>query len=74
MELEGIGVTEKSAAGAPPIVTYGEASVKLRVADPVFSIVNVRTMVPEDISVDPKSVWSVLEGVASPSAMETLLP
>src|SRR4051812_35607371 len=37
-------------------------------------MVKVRTTVPEQRVVLPKSVWSVLLGVASPSAIETLLP
>ena len=39
--VEGIAVKVKSPALAPVIDTYGEAAVKLKSADPKFSIVNV---------------------------------
>ena len=40
----------------------------------VFWMVKVRTIVPDATLWLPKSVWSVAEGVASPSAMDVPLP
>ena len=40
----------------------------------MFWIVNVFTIVPVEKSTEPKSVLSVVEGVASPSIIETEFP
>ena len=52
---------------------FGEL-VKFNVCEPVFSIVKVLLIEPEDTFCDPKSVLSLNKGVSSPSAIETSLP
>ncbi|OPZ46782.1 MAG: hypothetical protein BWY95_01663 [Bacteroidetes bacterium ADurb.BinA104] len=68
----GCTVTLKSAALTPVMPILG-LPVNIKSAYPLFSIVKVRTTVPVAISMPPKSVWSVSEGVTSPLAMETPL-
>ena len=67
---EGGVVSVKSEAFVPVIVT----PVTLSVALPVFSMVNVRTTVPVQVSTLPKSLWSEVVGVGSPSRIVVLLP
>jgi hypothetical protein len=56
----------------PVMVTALEPSVS--VALPVFWMVKVRSTVPLVTADEPKSVWSVVVGVVSPSVMLVLLP
>ena len=73
--FEGIVVTEKSAAFAPEIVTYGDEPVKFKVfTPPKFSITNEFVFVPPAISILPKSVPSATCGVVSPSLISLVLP
>ncbi len=66
----GWSVTEKSPAFVPETST----DVRVSAPDPVFSMLNVRVTVPAGVATEPKSVWSAVPGVVSPSAMVTLLP
>ena len=68
---DGVSVRVKSAALVPPMVGV---PLNVRVEPPVFSMVKVRTTVPEETSVLPKSVWSAVVGEVSPSVMEVLFP
>ena len=63
----------KSVAFVPPTATSGEPE-RVSADVPVFWIVKVRTTVPLVTSALPKSVWSVVAGDVSPSAIETALP
>ena len=67
-------VSIKSAAWVPPMVTRGGPPVRFNAAVPELAMVNVFGFVPPATSTFPKSVSSVAEGDASPSAMELLSP
>ncbi len=73
IEVEGEAITVKSLAFVPKILTVGLPESD-SVLPPKFSIVKVRTSVPEETLTKPKSVWSVIDGLVSPFTMETLLP
>jgi len=62
----------KSAAWVPVMVTGSASSVST--SFPVFWIVKVRVTVPPATSALPKSVWSAVVGVVSPSRMSWELP
>ena len=62
MLVEGCVFTLKSAACVPVMFTSGlPESDKLPA--PTFSMVNVRTIVPDSASTEPKSVWLVVLGM-----------
>ena len=63
----------KSAALVPLTATSGVPE-RVRAPVPVFWIVKVRVTVPAAMSMLPKSVKSAVEGVVSPSTIETALP
>ncbi len=71
-ELKGCENIENSAASGPDKET--ELTPRFSLSSPVFSIVNVRSISPSLISIEPKSVWSAACGVVSPSAMFCPLP
>ena len=71
--LVGWVVTVKSAALVPSITTL-VVPVRFSAAEPVFLMVKVLTTVPPAISALPKSLWSVVAGVSSPSAISVLFP
>ena len=74
IDVEGTTVIVKSAAFVPPIVTYGLEPDIFNADVPVFWMVNTRVIVPLEVATEPKSVQSVVEGVASPSVIETEFP
>ena len=71
--LEGWRLTVKSAAFVPETATMGDPD-NVRLASPVLRIVIVCETVPPATGALPKSVQSVMEGVVSPSTIETLFP
>ena len=71
--VEGCTVTVKSDACVPPTITLGLPE-RLKAVPPRLLMVNVREIVPEHDKTDPKSVWSLVVGEASPSAITVLLP
>ncbi len=68
-----LAVTVKSTASVPPTAIIGVPE-RVSSAVPVFLIVKVLTTVPDVTSVEPKSVWSVVDGSLSPSAISVELP
>jgi len=70
----GTAVTVKSAELVPEITIYGLAPVRLSAAVPILSMVKVLVRVPVLTSTVPKSVWSVVAGVESPSITDTPFP
>ena len=68
----GNAVTVKSAAWVPLTATKGVPD-RVRLTVPLLAIVKVRTTVPPVTWALPKSVWSVVLGVLSPSGMPKLL-
>ncbi len=61
----------KSVLCVPPMTTKGAAPVRVSAAVPSLRMVNVCETAPAATSVLPKSVPSVVDGVLSPSAIET---
>jgi hypothetical protein len=70
IEALGLALSVKSLALVPEIVS----APMVRTSVPVFLIVNVFFMTPVLISIEPKSVQSVIEGVVSPSAIDLAFP
>ncbi len=73
MAFAGCDVTVKSDALIPDTATIG-VPPRASVSEPLFWMVKVRVTVPDEIWMAPKSVWSVVDGVASPSAMAAPFP
>ena len=71
--LVALAVTVKSAALVPPTAIIG-VPLKASSAEPVFLMVKVLTTVPLAVSAEPKSVWSDVEGLESPSVISVELP
>ena len=68
IELEGVEVTEKSAACVPLMVTYGVDPVRFKAAVPIFCIKKDFATVSEETSALPKSVSATVKDM-SPSGI-----